>query len=82
MKPLYVRSERVGGNYFGSPVCVNGKLYAMSAQGDLVVVETGDQFKLVSRSPLGELSHSTPAVSGGVMYLRTQHHLISLGGKK
>lgn len=77
-----VWSERVGGNYFGSPVCVNGKLYAMSAQGDLVVLEASDQFKLVSRSPLGELSHSTPAVSGGVMYLRTQRHLISLGGKK
>lgn len=76
-----VWSERVGGNYFGSPVCVDGKLYAMSAQGDLVVVQASDEFKLLGRSALGELSHSTPAVSGGVMYLRTQRHLISLGGK-
>lgn len=75
-------SERVGGNYFGSPVCVNGKLYAMSAQGDLVVVEAGDQFKLLGRSSLGELSHSTPSVANGVMYLRTERHLISFGGKK
>jgi outer membrane protein assembly factor BamB len=77
-----VWSERVGGNFFGSPVCVNGKIYAMSAQGQLIVVEASDQFKLVSTSALGEKSHATPAVSGGVMYLRTEGHLISLGGKK
>lgn len=75
-------SERVGGNFFGSPVCVNGKIYAMSASGELVVVEAAPQFKLLGRSQLGEATHSTPAVSGGVMYLRTESHLISVGGKK
>jgi outer membrane protein assembly factor BamB len=74
--------ERVGGNFFGSPVCVNGKLYAMNSQGELVVVEAAEQFKLCCKVPLGEASHSTPAVSDGVMYLRTEGHLISLGGKQ
>ncbi len=74
--------ERVGGNYFGSPVCAGGKIYAMSADGELVVVEAAPAFKLLGRSKLGEGSHSTPAVAGGVMYLRTENHLISLGGKK
>jgi len=31
-----VWKERVGGNFFGSPVCINGKLYAMSAKGENV----------------------------------------------
>ncbi len=74
--------ERVGGNFFGSPVCINGKLYAVSAKGEVVVIETGDQFKQLGRSDLGEPSHATPAVSDGVMYLRTTSHLISVGGKK
>jgi outer membrane protein assembly factor BamB len=74
--------ERVGGNFFGSPVCVNGKLYAMNAQGELVVVGAAEQFKLCCKVPLGEASHSTPAVSNGVMFLRTEGHLISVGGKK
>ena len=74
--------ERVGGNFFGSPVCINGKLYAMSAKGESVVIEAGDQFKLLGRTDLGEPSHSTPAVAGGVLYLRTVSHLISVGGKK
>lgn len=77
-----VWSERVGGNYFGSPVCVNGKIYALSAKGELVVVEASDQFKILGRSDLGEASHSTPAVANGMMFVRTESHLISFGGKK
>jgi outer membrane protein assembly factor BamB len=75
-------TERVGGNYFGSPICVSGKLYAMSARGELVVIDGGDQFKLLARSDLGEASHATPAVADGIMYLRTETHLLSVGGKK
>jgi outer membrane protein assembly factor BamB len=77
-----VWTERVGGNFFGSPVCVNGKIYALSAKGELVVVEASDQFKILGRSDLGEASHSTPAVAGGAMFVRTESHLISFGGKK
>lgn len=74
--------ERVGGNFYGSPICVNGKLYAINTQGHLVVIEAADQFKLLAKIELGEPSHATPAVSGGVLYLRTEGHLISVGGKK
>jgi outer membrane protein assembly factor BamB len=77
-----VWKERVGGNFYGSPVCVNGKLYAMNGQGELAVIEASDKFKLLAKIPLGEGSHSTPSVSNGVMYLRTMGHLISVGGKK
>ena len=74
--------ERVGGNFFGSPVCINGKLFAMSAKGESVVIDAGDHFKVLGRNDLGEPSNSTPAVAGGVLYLRTLSHLISVGGKK
>jgi outer membrane protein assembly factor BamB len=74
--------ERVDGRFFGSPVCVNGNLYAIDNLGEVVVIAAGDTFKLLARNPLGEASHSTPAVSGGIMYLRTVSHLISVGRKK
>ena len=77
-----VWTERVGGTYYSSPVCVNGKIYAVSNNGELVVIDASDTFKIVARSSLEEGSNATPAVSGGVMYLRTTSHLISLGGKK
>src|SRR5207253_8653779 len=76
-----VACERVGGTYYGSPVCVNAKLYAMNTRGELVVVEASDALKLLGKSDLGEESDATPAVAGGVMYLRTMSHLISVGGR-
>ncbi len=74
--------ERVGGKYFGSPVCVSDRLYCMSCEGEMVVLAAADQYKLLGRINLEEPSHSTPAVADGVMYLRTFSHLMSLGGKK
>ena len=72
-------SERVRGSFYGSPVCLNHRLYNMSTRGDLFVVAAADQFQQIARIPLGEGSYATPAVSGGRMYLRTFTHLISVG---
>ncbi len=74
--------ERVGGNFFGSPVWVDGRLFCVSTTGELEVVEAGDKFKVLHRFPLEELCHTTPAIAGGRMYVRTEKHLISIGGEK
>ncbi len=74
--------ERVGGSFYGSPVCVGGRLYCISRDGEVVVLAASDEFEVLARVPLGEASYTTPAVSGGVMYLRTSSHLFSLGGRK
>lgn len=74
--------ERVGGKYFGSPVRVGDRLYCMSRDGDAVVLAAADRYKLLGRVSLGELSHATPAVAGGVMYLRTQTHLMAISGQQ
>jgi outer membrane protein assembly factor BamB len=74
--------ERVGGNYFGSPVWVDGRLFCVSTAGELAVLEASDRFKVLNRYPLNELCHSTPAVALGRMFIHTEKHLISLGGPK
>ena len=74
--------ERVGGNFFGSPVLIDGRLFAVSTAGELVVAEASDKFNVLHRFPLEELCHSTPAVAGGRLYIHTERHLISIGGKK
>ena len=72
--------ERVGGEYFGSPVRVGDRLYCISKSGEMVVLAAADHYQLLARIPLGEKSHATPAVADGVMYLRTVSHLMALGG--
>ncbi|HEY4313441.1 MAG TPA: PQQ-binding-like beta-propeller repeat protein [Pirellulales bacterium] len=74
--------QRVGGNFSGSPVCVNDRLYCIAEDGEVVVLSATDQYELLARNPLGEDSRSTPSVANGRMYLRTYSHLISIGGKK
>jgi len=73
--------EKVGANFYGSPVCVGDRLYCISTKGEVVVLAAGDKYRLLARNPLGEKSHATPAVAGGRMYLRTWSHLVCIGGK-
>lgn len=74
--------ERIGGNFFGSPICIGDRLYCFEAGGTLVVLSATDKFAELGRIELGETAHSTPAVSGGRLFLRTQSHLYCVAGKK
>lgn len=71
--------ERVGGNFFASPVCVDRRLFGVSTSGEVVVLDASEHFQVLSRHQLQEATHATPAVSEGRMYLRTVRHLISIG---
>jgi outer membrane protein assembly factor BamB len=74
-------SEKPAGRYFGSPVCVDGKLYAITVDGDVVVLKAGPKYELLAINPLGEKSDATPAVANGQLLLRTVSHLICIAGK-
>jgi outer membrane protein assembly factor BamB len=74
--------EKPAGRFFGSPVWVDGKLYCITMNGDVVVIRASDTYELLAVNPLGETSHATPAVADGTMYLRTYSHVFSIGGAK
>jgi len=74
--------QRIGGTYFASPVRVGERIYCVSREGEMVVLAAADKHKLLGRINLEERSQSTPAVAGGVMYLRTASHLMAIGGKQ
>lgn len=76
-----VWTERVGGNFSGSPVCVNGLLYAASEEGEAVVVRAAPKFELLGRSPLGDRTYATPAVADGKMLFRTFGRILCLAPK-
>jgi outer membrane protein assembly factor BamB len=76
-KPLW--TERVGGNYFSSPVIAGDKLYGIQADGEVVTIAADDQYKLLGRSELGEASSATPIVHRGRMYFRCESSLACLG---
>ena len=71
--------ERVGGEFYSSPIWIKGRLYCISKQGQVVVLAASRKFKILARTELGEKTFATPAVANGVMYLRTQSRLYSVG---
>jgi outer membrane protein assembly factor BamB len=73
-------TRRLGGNFFGSPVCVDGKLYCVSVDGQVVVLAADKQYQHLASYDLGDLCHSTPAVAHGRMYIRTYNYLFAIGG--
>lgn len=75
-----VWQKRIGGNYFSSPICVNGKIYCVDANGICVVIQSGRTYEELARIDLGEATRATPAVANGQMYLRTFSHLMAIGG--
>ena len=77
-----VWQQRVEGNFYSSPVWVDGRIYCITRKGEVVVIAASEKFELLARNPLGERTQATAAVAGGVMYLRTYTQLISIGGKK
>lgn len=69
---------RVGGTYSSSPILIDGKLYCPEEGGEIAVVATSPELKILGKSPLGDRIHSTPAVANGRVYFRGFHTLACL----
>lgn len=58
------------GAYFASPVAADGKIYAVSEEGNAAVVRAGARWELLAVNPLEEGAKATPAIAGGRLYVR------------
>jgi outer membrane protein assembly factor BamB len=76
-----VWQQRVPATYYGSPVCAGDTIYTLSRTGDVVAIAALDKYQLLGKTPLGELCHTTPAIAGGKMFIRTYTHLYCVAGK-
>jgi outer membrane protein assembly factor BamB len=73
------RLTSVGNGFSASPVAADGKIYLSNEDGDILVVSAGPEFKQIAANAMGELLMATPALSGGVMYVRTSRSLFAIG---
>jgi hypothetical protein len=73
------RIEKVGNGFSASPVASDGRIYLCNEDGDVVVVEAGRTFKQLATYAMGDLVMATPALSNGVMYVRTAKSLVAIG---
>lgn len=81
--------ERLGGDFFGSPIMVGNRIYATNVRGKSYVFEaTPKSFKILSENQLGNESYSSPSICGDRIYLRAatkgetrQEYLYCIGEK-
>jgi outer membrane protein assembly factor BamB len=78
-KEIY--SGRLGapGYYYSSPVAAGNKVYIASAEGEVVVLDAGEELKVLARNKLDEAILATPALVDGKIYVRTERHLYAFG---
>jgi outer membrane protein assembly factor BamB len=68
-------STGASGQTWSSMVRSGDLLYVVNQSGDTLVLKASPKYELVSTNPIGEVSNSTLALSGGEVFLRTQSAL-------
>ncbi|MEI7698943.1 MAG: PQQ-binding-like beta-propeller repeat protein [Planctomycetia bacterium] len=74
-------TERIDGAFSGSPICIEDRLYCVTEDGTVVVVQAGPEFRELGRTALGDDCHSTPAVANGHLYFHTFHRVLAIRAK-
>lgn len=62
-----------------SLVAADDKIYCPSEDGTLYVLEAGPEFKVLAKNKMGQSLFATPAISEGVLYVRTTEALVAIG---
>jgi outer membrane protein assembly factor BamB len=65
--------------FTASPWAYNGKVFAISEDGDTYVIQAGPEFKVIGKNSLGEMTLATPAVASGSLIVRTASKLYRIG---
>ncbi len=63
------------GDYYGSPVAGDGKIFVPGENGFIVVLKQGPQMNFLSKNDIGESCLSTPAIADGRLFIRGRENL-------
>jgi outer membrane protein assembly factor BamB len=63
------------GDYYGSPVAGDGKIYVPGENGFIVVLEQGPELNILAKNDIGESCLATPAIADGRIFIRGRQSL-------
>lgn len=76
-------TARLTGRKFGpvnsSPVAIADRVYLFEDSGRCTVIKNTSRFEVLAVNELGEAVYTTPAVSAGSLFVRTETQLIRIG---
>jgi outer membrane protein assembly factor BamB len=63
---------------WGSPLVADGKVYLGDEDGDLAVLQAGEELKVISEIYMGSAIYGTPVAANGVLYIMNRHELYAI----
>jgi ankyrin repeat protein/putative pyrroloquinoline-quinone binding quinoprotein len=76
---LYRARVGGGGSFAASPIAADGKLYFANEDGDIIVARAGRKYEELAKNQMKEVIMSTPAISDGLIVVRTFGHVYGIG---
>ena len=76
---LYRARVGGGGAFTASPIAADGKLFIASEDGDVFVVQAGREYAELGKHPMNEVVMASPAISNGLIVIRTLGHVVGIG---
>jgi len=76
---VYGRQRLRSATYSGSPVLADGKVYITDEDGVTSIFRAGARFERIAENDLGEYTLSSPAISNGQIFIRTDRFLYAIG---
>lgn len=83
-KEIYNKQRIDSGSdkFTASPWAADGKIYCLSEDGETFVIRAGDDFEVLDKNSLDEMTLATPALVRGSILLRTAAKLYRIGAVK
>lgn len=66
-------------NFMASPSLVGDKLYLLTEEGVMLIIQAGPEYKELTKCELGEKCHASPAFVDGRIYIRGLENLYCIG---
>jgi outer membrane protein assembly factor BamB len=66
------------GSFSASPVAADGRLYFAGETGEVHVLRAGAEYQLLTTNTMDEIVMASPAISDGLLVIRTVHHVVGI----
>jgi outer membrane protein assembly factor BamB len=76
---LYRARVGGGGSFAASPIAADGRVYFANEDGDVIVARAGRTYEELARNQMKEVIMGTPAISDGLIVVRTLGHVYGIG---
>jgi outer membrane protein assembly factor BamB len=72
------RLGETGAAFASSPVAADGRIYFPSETGEVYVLRAGPEYELLATNTMDEVVMATPAISDGLLVVRTLGHVVGI----